>query len=141
MSEAERPELGEDGVVVHLDGEVDPLLVQWARWRDDFASAMEGFWTIEDLEQRIAHRRAFFFPGDKAAMVGQVEVYPDGARAFQVTWAVGDVNALLAMAPGVESVARMMGCTDILIEGREAWRKLLAPLGYDLFSVTVHKAL
>ena len=35
----------------------------------------DGLWTIEDLEQRIAHRRAFFFPGAEAAM-GSVDIRP-----------------------------------------------------------------
>jgi hypothetical protein len=45
------------------------------------------------------------------------------------------------MAPGVESMGRMMGCTEMLIEGRAAWAKLLKPLGYEPFSVTLRKAL
>ena len=128
--------------LIRLAGEVDPLLSQWARFRDRFAEAMDdGLWTIEDLEQRIAHRRAFFFPGHDAAMVGQIEVYPGDVKVFQVLWACGDVNELLTMAPGVEAMARMMGCAETLIEGREAWRKLLEPMGYTLFSVTLRKRL
>ena len=129
-------------VVINLSTTVDPLLSQWARFRDRFQTAMDdGFWTIEDLEQKIAHRRAFFFPGADSALVGQVEVYPGGVRVFQVLWAVGEVEELLRMAPGVEAVARMMGCNEILIEGREAWEKLLKPNGYELWSVTLRKAL
>ena len=74
-------------------------------------------------------------------MVGQIEAYPGGVRVFQVLWAVGEAEELLQMAPGIEAVARMMGCTEVLIEGREAWRKLLEPMGYKLWSVTVRKAL
>lgn len=126
-----------------LAGAVDPLLTQWARYRDGFAAAMadEGMWTIEELEARIAARRAFFFPGREAAMVGQIEAYPSGLRVMQIHWATGDVAELLQMAPGIESLARMMGCDEILIEGREAWRKLLEPMGYGLFSVTLRKRL
>jgi hypothetical protein len=128
--------------VIDLNKQVDPLLSQWARFRDQFAEAMgDGFWTIEDLEQRIAHRRAFFFPGKDAAIVGQIEVYPGGVRVFQATWAVGDVAEILSMAPGVEAMARMMGCTEMLIEGRQAWAKVLGPQGYKLWSVTLHKRL
>jgi hypothetical protein len=136
--------LGSDGdVVINLNTTVDPLLSQWARFRDLFREAMadDGFWTIEDLEQRIAHRRAFFFPGANAAMVAQIEAYPSELKVFQVLWAAGDVAELLQMAPGVESIARMMGCHEILIEGREAWRRLLEPMGYSLFSVTLRKRL
>ena len=150
MAEAIHPEPDEelltapDGdVVINLNTTVDPLLSQWARFRDLFKEAMaaDGFWTIEDLEQRIAHRRAFFFPGAAAAMVAQIETYPGDMKVFQVLWACGDVNELLQMAPGLESIARMMGCNEVLIEGREAWRKLLEPSGYSLFSVTLRKRL
>jgi hypothetical protein len=130
------------GVLINLATTVDPLLSQWARFRDLFKAAMDdGFWTVEDLEARIAHRRAFFFPGANSAMVGQIESYPGGVRVFQVLWAVGEAEELIQMAPGIESLARMMGCGEVLIEGREAWRKLLEPLGYKLWSVTVRKAL
>jgi hypothetical protein len=133
----------DDGAeLIRLAQSVDPLLSQWARFRDKFAEGMRaGFWTIEDLEQKIAHRRAFFFPGAESAMVGQIEVYPGEARIFQVLWAVGDVDELLRMAPGVEALARMMGCTAMLIEGRPAWKRVLEGQGYELWSVTLHKAL
>jgi hypothetical protein len=129
--------------LINLAESVDPLLSQWSRFRDLFAEAMTdvGFWTIEDLEQRIAHRRAFFFPGANSALVGQVEVYPGGARVFQVLWAVGDLSEVVQMAPGIESLARMMGCTGILIEGREAWKRVLRDNGYGVWSVTLYKAL
>jgi hypothetical protein len=132
-----------DNDLIDLSTTVDPLLSQWARFRDGFAEAMTDneFWTIEELESRVASRRAFFFPGASAAMVGQIEVYPGGAKVFQVLWATGDVNELLRMAPGIESIARMMGCTEALIEGREAWKRLLAPEGWTLFSVTLRKTL
>jgi hypothetical protein len=136
-------ELTPDDDLIDLNTTVDPLLSQWSKYRDGFAAAMtdHDFWTIEELEQRVASRRAFFFPGAAAAMVAQIEVYPGGAKVFQVLWATGDAAELLRMAPGIESLARMMGCTETLIEGREAWKRLLAPLGYSLFSVTMRKAL
>lgn len=120
----------------------DPLLSQWARFRDQFAEAMrDGFWTLEDLEDKIATKRAFFFPGKEAAMVAEIQAYPGGVRVFQVLWACGSVPELLQMAPGVEAMGRMLGCGEMLIEGQQAWARLLKPLGYDLFSVTLRKAL
>lgn len=128
--------------VIELSRDVDPLLAQWARFRDEFAADMaDGFWTIEDMEQKIAHRRAFFFPGRNAALVGQIEVYPGGERVFQFLSAVGDPAEVVQLIPGCEATARMMGCTAMLLEGREAWRKVLEPHGYGLWSVTLHKRL
>jgi hypothetical protein len=141
MDGAQAPAVEEDAL--DFARAVDPLLSQWARFRDGFASAMadDGMWTIDELEARIAAKRAFFFPGRDAAMVGQMEVYPSGLRVMQILWATGEVPELLQMAPGIEALARMMGCDEMLIEGREAWRKLLEPMGYELFSVTVRKRL
>ena len=134
------PESGAE--VFSLTAEVDPLLAQWARFRDQFAEAMgDGFWTIDDLEQKIAHRRAVFVPGRNAALVGQIEVYPGGERVFQFLWAVGDIDEVLTLTPGCEAMARMMGCTAMLIEGRPAWRRVMEPQGYKLWSITLHKAL
>jgi len=121
---------------------VDPVLMQWARFRDQFREAMrEGFWTLEDLEEKVAAKQAFFFPGKEAAMVAEIVAYPGGNRVFQVLWACGSVPELLQMAPGVEAMGRMLGCSEMLIEGQKAWERLLKPLGYELFSVTVRKAL
>lgn len=144
MSELDRQDQAtESGAeVFSLTAEVDPLLTQWARFRDQFAEAMgDGFWTIDDLEQKIAHRRAVFVPGRNAALVGQIEVYPGGERVFQFLWAVGDVEEVLQLTPGCEAMARMMGCTAMLIEGRPAWRRVMEPHGYKLWSITLHKAL
>lgn len=128
--------------VVNLSDEVDPLLLAWAKFRDRFASAMtDGFWTVEDLEQKIAHRRAFFFPGQDSAMVGEIMLYPSGKKVFQITWAVGEIAELVSMAPGIEAVVRMMGAEGILIEGEKAWEKVLADHGYKPWSVTLYKAL
>ena len=142
LDPVERPEEAEGAELIRLAAAVDPLLSQWARFRDQFAESMgEGFWTIEDLEQKIAHRRAFFFPGKNAALVGQIEVYPGGERVFQFLWAVGDVDELVTLVPGCEALARMMGCTAMLIEGRPAWKRVMEPQGYKLWSITLHKGL
>lgn len=140
MSEAHDTEAPK---VHRINGEApDPTLVQWARFRDQFAEALgDGYWTLEDLEQKIASKRAFFFPGKNAAVVGEIQVYPGGNHVMQFTWAVGDVAEVVSMEPGLIALSRMMGCNEVLIEGRMAWAKLLAPLGYETWSVTLRKAI
>lgn len=137
------PLLNDEPETVHrLVEPVDPLLSQWAKFRDQFASAMrDGFWTVEDLEQKIAHKRAFFFPGKDSAMVGEIVTYPGGKQIFQVLWAVGTIEELVSMAPGVEAVARMMGCQGALIEGATGWEKVLKEHGFEVWSTTLYKAL
>lgn len=132
----------ETGVVINLETTVDPLLSQWARWRDQFREGMaDGFWTVEDLEQKIAHRRAFFFPGRNAAMVGEIVEFPGGMKVLQMLWCVGDIAEIVGMAPGVEALGRMMGCGGMLVEGRPAWSRILRANGYEPWSATVFKAL
>src|SRR3954470_17074292 len=124
----------------HAPNVDDPTLVQWARFRDQFAERMDaGFWTLEDLEGRIASRTAFFFPGRNAALVGQIDVFPGGERAFRILWSVGDQTEAAVILPGVEALARMMGCTSMLIEGSEL--SAGASAGYEPWSVTLHKGL
>lgn len=119
----------------HDGAGVDPTLVQWARFRDQFAAKMaDGYWTLDDLEARIAARSAFFFPGKAAALVGQIDLYPGGERAFRIMWAIGDDAECATILPGVEALARMMGCTSMLNEAFDA-------PGYEPWTATLRKGL
>jgi hypothetical protein len=120
----------------------DPVMVQWARFRDRFAEAMDGgLYTIDELEERIATHRAYLFAGKNAAVIGQVEPYPGGARAMQISWACGELDEILTLAPGIEAMARMVGCTMMIVEGQKGWERLLKPQGYEFFSTTIAKEL
>lgn len=133
----------EDDKVHDLVDRDNPVMVQWARFRDRFAEAMgeDDLYTIEELEQRVATHRAYLFAGKNAAVVGQVEPYPGGARAMQISWACGDLDEIIALSPGIEAMARMVGCTMMIVEGRKAWERMLKPAGYEFFSVTLAKEL
>lgn len=120
----------------------DPVAIQWARFRDRFAEAMDdGLYTIEELEQRVLTHRAILFAGKDSAIVGQVEAYPGGEQAFQITWACGNVDELLSLLPGIEALARIQGCTRMIVEGQRAWERVLKAAGYGFFSVTLTKGL
>lgn len=120
----------------------DPVMAQWARFRDLFAEAMDGaLYTIDDLEQRVAAKRAILFAGKESAIVGQVDEYVGGSRALQLLWACGEVAEIVAMLPGIEALARIQGCDRVVVEGRRAWERMLKGSGYDFFSVTLQKGL
>lgn len=120
----------------------DPVMVQWAKYRDRFAQAMDGsLYTIEELEQRVATKRAYLFAGANSAIVGQVDPYPGGTLAMQLLWACGEVEEIVSLLPGIETVARMQGCQRMIVEGPRAWERILKGSGYSFFSVTLGKAL
>lgn len=121
---------------------VSPIEAQWLRFRDQFVEAMEGgLHRIEDLEAKIAAGDAYFWPGANAAVVATRVVYPSGETVLQTLWAVGDLDEVLSLEPGMAATARLTGCTRILIEGRKGWERLMKPAGYEPWSVTICKVL
>ena len=133
-------------------GRADPLpeavrptsgpLYELERCRQWLEPALEGgFYGWDDVERALAERRAQLFPGAAAAIVTETIDYPNGAKAMQVWLAGGDMEEVVAMAPGLMSVARMMGCTDVLVEGRKGWERILGALGFTFFSTTLRRVL
>jgi hypothetical protein len=119
-----------------------PLELQWLRFRDQFAEAMDGGpHSIDALEARIAKGEAYFWPGRNAAIVAQLYAYENGEWDLQTLWAVGDLEEVLSMEPVLTSTARLLGCSGVLIEGRAGWQRMLKSLGYEPWSVTVRKPL
>ena len=119
-----------------------PLEAQWLRFRDEFAEAMEGgLYTVENLEHRILTGDAYFWPGQACAVVAERVVYPTGEAVLQTLWAVGDLEEVLTLEPALAATARLLGCTRVLIEGRKGWERLMKPLGYEPWSVTLCKVL
>ena len=133
----------EDETVHHLDRPANPMLAQWERFKGRFAEAMDdaSLYTLDDLEQRIATRRAFLFAGKDAAVIAETVDYPGGAKAMQVLWACGDLEEIVSLAPGIEAMARMVGCTKMIVEGQKGWERVLRGQGYRFFSVTIARSL
>lgn len=117
--------------------EPDPVMVQWARFRDQFAVAVEGtLYTIEEVEQSIARREAVLFAGKQSAVVAEAR---DGV--MQLMWACGEIEELVTLLPGIEAVARMKGCMRMMVEGPRGWERVLKAAGYGFYSVTLSKEL
>lgn len=128
-------------LAVVTEASVSPIQVQWERWKPAFAQAMEGsIHDIDDLERKIGQGRAYLFPGEKSAVVGEKAAY-SGETVFQTLWAVGDMDDALKLLPGIEAFGRLIGCTSMLVEGRRGWERVLKPSGYEFWSVTVRKGL
>lgn len=118
-----------------------PLHAQWERFKPQFVEAMKlSPHSVDDLEKSIGQGRTMFFPGKNAAITAE-KVFVGATAFFQVTWAIGDIEEILSLAPGIEAVGRLLGCSFMLIEGRRGWEKMLKPLDYNFWSITLQKAI
>ena len=118
-----------------------PMPTHFDRLESVLEGALEGgFFTMDDVKRALFENRAQFWPGKNAAIVTEIQTYPND-KAIQVWLAGGDMAEILAMAPGIESWARLQGCTTVLIEGRQGWAKVLREQGYAPFSYTARKVL
>lgn len=112
----------------------------WARWRPEIAKAAIGdHHTLESIEASLAERRALLWATPAACLVVEFHRFPGGAHACQVRWAAGSKDTVLAALADLEAEAKAMGCTEMLIEARPAWSRLLKDSGYDQWSVTTRK--
>jgi hypothetical protein len=120
---------------------VPPIIAQLERCRPWLEEALDGgFFSWADVVSAVQHNRAMLWPGRNSAILTEDTMYPTG-RVMQVWLAGGDITEILQMAPGIESAARLRGCTAVLVEGRSGWGKVLKAHGYEPWSVTLHKAL
>lgn len=97
--------------------------------------------TVAGIEATIRQGSAQLWVGAGCVVVTEVQSYLGGAKALQFMWAGGDLDAVLAVTPQIEAWGRSLGCSMALVESRPAWAKLLKPMGYSPWSVTVRKAL
>jgi len=117
-------------------------VTDWALWRDRIASAMDGsHQTIESLEAAIAGGLNHAWMADEACLIVDFQSYPGGARTAQVLWAAGELKPVLEELSKLEAWAKAAGFTEVLIEGRAAWARLLRGAGYEPWSVTIRKEL
>jgi hypothetical protein len=115
--------------------------ITWDMWRDRIAKAVDGsHHTIEAIDQRLSTGRLRAWMTPDCCLLLEFVQYPT-ERACQVMWAAGDLAAILGQADAIEAFAKEAGCTEMLIESRPAWAKVLAGRGYRPWSVTVRKGL
>jgi hypothetical protein len=120
---------------------VTDVLAQFERCKPWLQEALDGgHHTIEEVARDIANQTVQFWPGKACAVVTRVHSFPTG-KACQVWLAGGDMAELLALQPGLEAWARLMGCTEALIEGRRGWERAMKPHGYELLAVCLRKTL
>lgn len=113
----------------------------WAFWRDRVAQAVDGsHHTIESIERSLVEGRAQLLTLPDCCFVVELADYP-AARACQVMWAAGTLEAILAASARLHAWARAQGCSEMLVEGHAGWTRALKDIGYRPWSVTLRKAL
>lgn len=116
----------------------------WLRCRG-WIEASAGFSpladSIEQIEQKLVDGRLQFWPGENSAAVTQIASF-DGRKAMIIRYGGGDLDELLQkIEPALCAVAREMGCTSIMSEGRMGWKRVAEANGYRFAWLTMLKEI
>lgn len=114
---------------------------EWVRWRPEIAKACDGsHWTIEGIEQHLASGQWRLLTQPGCCYLVEAQRYPT-ETSCTIWFVAGDIPALVDGLPDVEAWARLNGCSEMLIEGPMGWKRVLQPLGYAPWSITLRKGL
>lgn len=96
---------------------------------------------LEELFQDVEQGRALFFEGVASVLV--VELIRDAEGLSFNVWIVGGEMAdALSLMPGVEAVARGLGCPFVSFSGgRKGWARVMSRIGYAWNGAEFRKAL
>lgn len=134
---APRPALS----VVPTTPKPNPLLAELERCRPFLEPTLNsGRHSWDDVVRMIVEGKAQLWPGKTSAMVTEVHQFSTG-KTLQCWLGGGDMAEMMAMEPGILAWARLVGCTEVLVEGRRGWERALKGAGYDLWSVSLRKAI
>lgn len=86
------------------------------------AVSTAGTHTWPDVEAEIAAGSMQLWETDTAAIVTQLQVYPQG-KAVCFFLAAGDLRQLQRMMPPLEEWGRQQGCTGAFMIGRAGWAR------------------
>lgn len=105
---------------------------EWARcapWIEGALAYAGGTHLIEDVREMVLAGDAQFWPGERAAIVSEVLVYPRLKNLH--LWLVGgDLKELLRMRLVLEAWGAARGCVKVTTAGRPGWRRVLGKHGY-----------
>jgi hypothetical protein len=106
-----------------------------------------GEWAVDDIRGWLLVNKmqllGVFEDGKMiAGLVYGVLAYPK-MRVFQAYLLAGDGGFQWGggMLRAIEKIAADNGCAKVKFEGREEWRRVLAPAGYEAVSVSYEKVI
>lgn len=115
---------------------------RWARWRPEIQKALaSGHFTIEAIEADLAAGNLRLWATDDCAIIVELVRYSGGPLVCHVRFAAGELPAILTNLDQLEVDAKAMGCTEMRVDSRAAWERLLKSRDYDRWSVTLRKEL
>lgn len=99
-------------------------------------------YTMSDVEAAIERGSAFLKVGaHSCVLIGVADEGGAGERIADVWLAGGDMEEIASAVPALEAWACAMGCTQVVLNGRKGWVRVLAPQGYEYLSTSVRKLL
>jgi hypothetical protein len=115
----------------------------YARFRERFAQALDPrLYSIEYLDSLLFTGKAQIWFADNAALVTELRTYPSGVTAICVVVAAGSKEEVVdILRPRAEAWAQSIGCSLVIVESREGWKRALRPHGYAPFQVSLAKEL
>lgn len=114
----------------------------YLRFRDRFAEAMDPrLYNIDHLDAIMLSGRGKCWATETAAIVAEIKTFPTGAKAVCGVIAAGELEEIVRLIPLAEEWGRSYGCRFGMIESREGWAREMKKHGYDVFQVSLIKAL
>ena len=121
----------EDTTVVEIPTEGAPT--DMTGYRALIESALEhgaGWYTFEDLEERVRCGAMQFWPGVTSVILTEVLPFPR-KRVLHCFLSAGNQKELGLMGPAILHWGRLVGCTEATLYGRPGWeRSCFAKLGF-----------
>ena len=110
------------------------------KYIEDALEYARGTHTIDDIWDGVVTGQFQFWPGDKSAIITEVQIYPQ-KKVMHIFLAGGELNELLEMEKSVRAFAKTIGCNSMSISGRRGWLRIFERDGWDEICTTIAKEL
>jgi len=119
------------------------MVEEFIRCQPYIEAALEytkGTHTIQDIWDGIVTGNFQFWPGEKSAVVTEIQIYPQ-QKTMHIFLAGGDLEELLEMEKSIRAYATTIGCNSMSISGRRGWVKIFESDGWQEVCTTIAKEL
>lgn len=110
------------------------------KYIEDALEYTKGTHTLEDIWYGIVQGDFQFWPGEKSAVVTEIQIYPQ-TKVMHIFLAGGDLEELLQMEKSVRAYAKTIGCNSMSISGRRGWVRIFERDGWKEVCTTIAKEL